>query len=322
MAAAADRANIGYDEARMEGRGPVGSAVDAAKAAAGRGTNTGPYDNSGLENRGALGGAQGYQGGMMGRTEEELARLQNRSVITSESEPYAPNPNIKDLPKEFETRVQVVQKYPEMKTVEKTDMVKEVRNEERTVTVPKTRVVMDEVERVDRVPVVREVPKTRIETVHRVVTEDREVTDMVPVVEYTEVPKVEQVPRVITDQVEERVRVPVVVEVPVTRQVEVPTGNFVEAPVEQIVQPGHAGILQGEGGTLGQRGTFQGEGDTLGEPGNSQGEGVLNRTSSSSSLDDEVDTAPVQQGNLDGNSYGAPAQPRKKKGLLNKILHH
>lgn len=70
-------------------------------------------------------------------------------------------------PKEFETKVQVVQRYPEMKTVEKTDFVKEVHHEERVVTVPKTRVIMEEVERVDRVPMVKEVNQTRIETVHR-----------------------------------------------------------------------------------------------------------------------------------------------------------
>lgn len=70
-------------------------------------------------------------------------------------------------PKEFETRVQVVQRYPEMKTVEKTDFVKEVHHEERVVTVPKTRVIMEEVERVDSVPMVKEVNQTRIETVHR-----------------------------------------------------------------------------------------------------------------------------------------------------------
>ena len=70
-------------------------------------------------------------------------------------------------PKEFETRVQVIQRYPEMKTVEKTDFVKEIHHEERTILVPKTRVIMDEVERIDRVPVVKKVPKIRIEITHR-----------------------------------------------------------------------------------------------------------------------------------------------------------
>ena len=54
-----------------------------------------------------------------------------------------------------------------MRTVEKTDFVKEIVNEERTFIVPKTRVIMEEIEHVDRVPIVRQVPKTRIEIFHR-----------------------------------------------------------------------------------------------------------------------------------------------------------
>ncbi|KAG0589955.1 hypothetical protein M758_1G058200 [Ceratodon purpureus] len=303
MATVGERANIGYDQARMEGKGPVGGAMDAAKAAAGRGGPANGVDYpSGMAHRGTdYDNGVAHHGGMLGRTEEELARLQNRTVVTGESEPYAPNPNIRDLPKEFETRVQVIQRYPEMKTVEKTDFVKEVRNEERVVTVPKTRVVMDEVERVDRVPVVKQVPKTRIEQVHRVVTEDREVTEMVPVVEYENVPRVEQVPRIITEEVQERVTVPVVVEVPVTRMVEVPTGNYCEAPVEEIVNPGHAHHMA---------------------------PGALHRTgssSSSSSSDDEHgmrNEVPVEHINADGTTSVTPGKPKKKRGLLNKILHH
>lgn len=75
-------------------------------------------------------------------------------------------------PREFETRVQVIQRYPEMRTVEKTDYVKEIVNEERTIIVPKTRVVMDEIQHVDRVPVVRQVTKTSIEIFHRYVIGD------------------------------------------------------------------------------------------------------------------------------------------------------
>ena len=108
MASATDRANIGYDQARMEGKGPVGGAVDAARAAAARG---GPatgvdYPASGMANRGTDyngmrdgvdNGMARHEGGILGRTEEELARLRNRTVVTGESEPYAPNPNIRDL---------------------------------------------------------------------------------------------------------------------------------------------------------------------------------------------------------------------------------
>lgn len=75
--------------------------------------------------------------------------------------------HIQTQPKEFETRVTIIQRYPEMRTIEKTDFVKEIHHEDRTIRVPKTRVVMDEVEHIDRVPVVRQVPKTRIEIVHR-----------------------------------------------------------------------------------------------------------------------------------------------------------
>lgn len=80
-----------------------------------------------------------------------------------------------------------------MKTVEKTDFVKEVHQEERIIVVPKTRIIYDEIERIDRVPVVLQVPKTRTEIVYRVVEEEREVTDMVPEVEYVDVPRIEQV---------------------------------------------------------------------------------------------------------------------------------
>lgn len=70
-------------------------------------------------------------------------------------------------PKEFETRVQVIEKVPEMKTVTKTDYVKRLDERTETVMVPKTKVVMEEVERVDMVPHVREISKTRTETRHR-----------------------------------------------------------------------------------------------------------------------------------------------------------
>lgn len=103
----------------------------------------------------------------MGQIEEELGRLLLRTQVTHEGEAYCPNPNIKNLPKEFETRVKIIQRYPEMRTVQKIEYVKEIHHEERIIRVPKTRVIMEEVEHVDRVPAVRDVPKTRIETFHR-----------------------------------------------------------------------------------------------------------------------------------------------------------
>jgi hypothetical protein len=35
--------------------------------------------------------------GLMERTEEEVARLRNRTQITHEGEAYCPNPNLRDL---------------------------------------------------------------------------------------------------------------------------------------------------------------------------------------------------------------------------------
>jgi hypothetical protein len=246
---------------------------------------------------------------------------------------------MRDLPKEYETRVQVIQRYPEMRTVEKTDYVKEIVNEERTIIVPKTRVVMDEVQHVDRVPVIKDVPKTRIEIVHRVVPEEREVTDMVPVIEYVDTPRIERVPRVIVEDVEERIRVPVVREVPVTRMVEVPTGNYCEAPAGEFVNPSHFNLLGHK------------HGHKTG--------GILNRTTSSSSSSDSdrehggaihttgthghhhhnpLDTTTGVAGPRDSfdNSTGVtgtglpghtstsnPSTPRQKKsGLLGRIIHH
>jgi hypothetical protein len=239
---------------------------------------------------------------MLGHTEEEMARLRTKTMVTHEGEAYCPNPNIRDLPKEFETRVQVIQRYPEMKTVEKTDFVKEVHHEERTIRVPKTRIIHDEIERIDRVPVVREVPKTRIEIVYRVVEEPREVTDMVTEVDYVDVPRIELVPRVITEDVEERVVVPVVREVPVTRMVEVPTGNYCEAPVGEFVNPGDFNLL-----THGHKHRHKGG---LGS--------LLHRTTSSSSSSSSDEETRAR--NADGTV--SPGGTKKKPGLLQRIIHH
>jgi hypothetical protein len=310
----------------MEGKGPAGRAADAAKAAAtGRvdhNRGVGPFndgvhhdgthlrpDGTHVGDRGLFDHHHHDNGGMFGHTEEEMARLRNRTHITHEGEAYCPNPNIRDLPKEFETRVQIIQRYPEMKTVEKTDFVKEVHHEERTIIVPKTRIIHDEVERIDRVPVVRQVPKTRIEIVYRVVEEEREVTDMVPEVDYIDVPRIEMVPRVITEDVEERVIVPVVREVPVTRMVEVPTGNYCEAPVGEFVNPGDFNLLTHKHGH---------HGGTLG--------GLLHRTtsSSSSSSSSSDEGTRVRDGNVTHNADGiiSPGEHKKKPGLLQRIIHH
>jgi hypothetical protein len=254
-------------------------------------------------------------GDFLGNTEEEMARLRLKTHITHEGDAYCPNPNIRDLPREFETRVQVIQRYPEMKTVEKTDFVKEIHHEDRTIIVQRTKIVHDDIERIDRVPVVRQVPRTRMEVHYRTVAEEREVIDMVQEVEYVDVPRIEMVPRVITEDVEERIIVPVVREVPVTRMVEVPTGNYCEAPAGTFIAPGDFDLLH-HGHHHNKAGAAAG-GGLLG--------GLLHRSksnsssSSSSSSDHEGvghDTEVVH--NADGTITPGG---RKKKSLLRRVLH-
>ena len=110
MAAVTERATVGAETARMDGKGVVGRAAEAAmNVATGRDgphypldrtdetTGTG-VDYDGLGNRSDFIDTHHYNGeGIMGRTEEEMARLRNRTEITREGEPYAPNPNMRDL---------------------------------------------------------------------------------------------------------------------------------------------------------------------------------------------------------------------------------
>lgn len=331
MATATERAAIGAQEARMEGKGVGGQAAEGLRnVATGRDNglghhnglgHDGPFDHDttdrGLFDRdhnrhhdGILGNHTTglHNGGMLGHTEEEMARLRTKTHITAEGDAYCPNPNVRDLPKEFETRVQVIQRYPEMKTVEKTDFVKEIHHEERTIIVPRTRVVHDDVERIDRVPVVRQVPRTRMEIHHRVVAEEREVVDMVQEVDYVDVPRIEMVPRVVTEDVEERVMVPTVREVPVTRMVEVPTGNYCEAPVGAFAAPGDFDLLHHKIG------------------GATTGGGLMHRrtgssSSSASSSDDETVDHGVTGGVHPEGTTVNPGGRRKKKSLLRRVLH-
>jgi len=179
--------------------------------------------------------------------EVENKNFVNRSEVTGEGPAYIPDPdgpNARFLPKEYETRVEVIQKFPEMKIIEETVFIKEVYYEERTITVPRTKVIMEENVVIDKVPVIRQVPKTRIEIVHRIVEEPREITEMVEVVEYMEIPRVEKTPRIITEDVLETVSVPVVREVPLTRQIEVPTGNYIEKLHNRYTAPGDMNLLR------------------------------------------------------------------------------
>lgn len=140
--ATAERAAVGAEKARLEGRGPVGQTAEAAKNAAtgrdgvgvgssGVGAPLTPRGDSvvggpavgapvvtargdsvvggpavgsgvpgGVESRGFPGHhrrSSSAGSGLMERTEEELARLRNRTQITHEGEAYCPNPNLRDL---------------------------------------------------------------------------------------------------------------------------------------------------------------------------------------------------------------------------------
>lgn len=110
MAAVTERATVGAETARMDGKGVVGRAAEAAmNVATGRDGPHYPLDRTGettgtgveydgLGNRSDFIDTHHYNGeGIMGRTEEEMARLRNRTEITREGEPYAPNPNMRDL---------------------------------------------------------------------------------------------------------------------------------------------------------------------------------------------------------------------------------
>lgn len=283
-------------------------------------------------------------GGRMVRDEQyDREALQGvtgiRSETTGQGAAYCPNPNDSTLPKEFETRVQVIEKVPEMKTVTKTDYVKRLDERTETVMVPKTKVVMEEVERVDMVPHVKEVPKTRTETRHRVVEEQVQVPYTEKVVVNVPVPRKETIPRVVTEQVETTVTVPIVKEVPVTRKVEVPTGNYCENPVNEFHHAGK-GLPTGLHGE--KLGHHTGLNKDLGAHrstavGTGVGTGVLARGGSSSSSgysssDDETHKRTGLTGThattgmhtttgtgLAGTHTGTTAAAPKKKSLLQKI---
>jgi hypothetical protein len=170
-----------------------------------------------------------------------------RSQTTGESEAYCSNPATTNLPKEFESRVNIIEKIPEMKTVTQTDHVKKLEEREELRTVPKTRVVEEQKQVTHNVPEVKEIPRTREETRYRVVEEKVAVPYTEKVVENRPVTKTVTVPKVVTENVQERITVPHVTEVPVERQVQVPTGKYCEQSVDQYTQPGNAAHM----GTVG-----------------------------------------------------------------------
>lgn len=145
---ATQKAAAGAEEARMEGKGVGGQAVEAAKnvvtgrdgplkrppgmvgatdldrpgmmgsemnrpgmlgSEMNRPGLVGPHaggvgtdlNGDGIPDRGIMGPGHHHNhhanGGLMERTEEEIARLRNRTQITHEGEAYCPNPNLRDL---------------------------------------------------------------------------------------------------------------------------------------------------------------------------------------------------------------------------------
>lgn len=69
--------------------------------------------------------------------------------------------------KDYETKVRIIQKVPEMRKVEKTVLVKQLVHEQRTQIVRRSRIVMEDVETWEKVPVIREVPRLKKITVHK-----------------------------------------------------------------------------------------------------------------------------------------------------------
>lgn len=69
--------------------------------------------------------------------------------------------------KDYETKVRIIQRIPEMRKVEKTFLVKQLVHEKRTQTVRKSRIIMEDVETLESVPVIREVPRLKTITVHK-----------------------------------------------------------------------------------------------------------------------------------------------------------
>lgn len=109
---ATERAETGAETARAEGHGAAGQAVEAAKNAATGRDEPAVVDRSGVVEPGAaaastsgtarsLGAHHHRDNGVLGRTEEEVARLRTRTQITKEGDAYCPNPNIRDLVRRF-----------------------------------------------------------------------------------------------------------------------------------------------------------------------------------------------------------------------------
>jgi len=163
----------------------------------------------------------GQEESTFSETTKTGAKVTTTVSRNQESEAYCPV--VTDTtPQEFETKVQVIRKVPQMKTVEQTEMVKRLDHEERTTTVPRTKVIHEEKTRTIAKPVVKEVKKTRTVDVHRVVEEEKEITEEVEVVEQVRERKVEKVPRVVWEEKETWITKPVIKKVQKKHTIKVP----------------------------------------------------------------------------------------------------
>lgn len=99
MVGASDLDRPGMANTDMSRPGMLGSEMNrpgmVGPHAGGVGTD---LNGDGIADRGIMGpGHHHTNGGLMERTEEEIARLRNRTQITHEGEAYCPNPNLRDL---------------------------------------------------------------------------------------------------------------------------------------------------------------------------------------------------------------------------------
>lgn len=103
----AERAAIGAETAKLEGRGKAGQAREAVKnVVTGRDdpgrelhkrTSSTELGSSSRSNGSGVLHHDNGSSGILGRTEEELSRLRLRTLITHEGEAFCPNPNIRDM---------------------------------------------------------------------------------------------------------------------------------------------------------------------------------------------------------------------------------
>jgi hypothetical protein len=100
MATTGERAAIGAEEARLEGRGPVGEAVEGAEMAeAGRTGRRARRGDRLPGHRSRSRSLSDGEGGLGRRHRHHHGGLGEgvRTIVSNEGEAYCPNPNIRDL---------------------------------------------------------------------------------------------------------------------------------------------------------------------------------------------------------------------------------